>query len=277
MSNVHDEMDDLLAAEPSGFDLEHGLSGGVSEPPKVNSPLPDEESSVESIKWTEGDTLYSASQTMGIPLEVLREWNGGSDEIQVGGTLAIPDDYFVEIEEVEYDDTPNVAPVDVWDDLYHTEATDAMRKDFAYKQGLHVKPDSEYYKMADVTLDAALTAFVDPQTGVTDENIDLGRVKDLMIDFGAIESNGGTALAAPNSTARGVWQVISTLVKDHAKTDYYGPRAQSVTGKSRDEVLRMGDKEIENWMMADPTANATFGIISLIRNAKTSGKLDWLR
>ena len=92
MSNVHDEMDDLLAAEPSGFDLEHGLSGGVSEPPKVNSPLPDEESSVESIEWTEGDTIYSASQTMGVPLEVLREWNGGSDDIQVGGTLAIPDD-----------------------------------------------------------------------------------------------------------------------------------------------------------------------------------------
>jgi len=53
---------------------------------------------VEHIEWGSGDNLTHASKMTGIPVDLLTKWNGGTSNIQAGGSLKIPEDYYTSVE-----------------------------------------------------------------------------------------------------------------------------------------------------------------------------------
>jgi len=93
---VDDEMEALNLGTPDDFTLSGGL-------PKAEE---DDVGQGTYIDWEDGDTLTSASKLTGIPVDLLRDWNGGTDDVFAGESLRIPDDF-------ELQDT--VAPATYYD------------------------------------------------------------------------------------------------------------------------------------------------------------------
>ena len=160
---------------------------------------------------------------------------------------------------------------ELWGRAFHTEAEYDAAKQLDYKTdvALYVVPNSNYVNTMVPILNKVIPAF---------EGDILYRA---MLEIGAHESEGATDLYNEDSHASGVFQTLTSTVRDTAKnSDYYGPKAQELTGKSRQEVSKMTAVQIQKWMQTDFTANAVFGTIELIKLAKgleNKGEGNYLR
>jgi hypothetical protein len=154
---------------------------------------------------------------------------------------------------------------ELWGRAFHTEAEYDAAKQLDYKTdvALYVVPNSNYVNTMVPILNKVIPAFEG------DSNVKGDILYRAMLEIGAHESEGATDLYNEDSHASGVFQTLTSTVRDTAKdSDYYGPKAQELTGKSRQEVSKMTAAQIQNWMQTDFTANAVFGAIELIKLAK---------
>lgn len=255
------------------------LNMGTSDDYTLSGGLP--KGTPDSIEWEKGDTLTSASRETGIPLSLLKEWNGGTDAIQAGGSLKIPDAYY-ESSEAAIVDTSSVAIAQteealiaaaveptatyakLWGKAYHTEAENDVVKQADYVKDVetYVKTGSSYVQKMSPILDTVVAAFAG------DEGTDPTKLHRAMLEIGAHESEGGTQLYNKKSGASGVFQVLASTVLATASSTYYGPKAQALAGKTPKQIKAMTKLERESWMQTNPTANAVFGTIELIKLSK---------
>ena len=166
---------------------------------------------------------------------------------------------------------------ELWGRAFHTEAEYDAAKQLDYKTdvALYVVPNSNYVNTMVPILNKVIPAFEG------DSNVKGDILYRAMLEIGAHESEGATDLYNEDSHASGVFQTLTSTVRDTAKnSDYYGPKAQELTGKSRQEVSKMTAVQIQKWMQTDFTANAVFGTIELIKLAKgleNKGEGNYLR
>ena len=164
----------------------------------------------------------------------------------------------------------------LWGRAFHTEAENDTDKQADYVEDVrrYVVPNSNYVNTMVPILNKVIPAFEG------DSNVKGDILYRAMLEIGAHESEGATDLYNEESHASGVFQTLTSTVRDTAKdSGYYGPKAQELTGKSRQEVANMTAVQIQNWMQTDFTANAVFGAIELIKLAKglqVRGEGDYL-
>jgi hypothetical protein len=207
-------------------------------------------------------------------------------EVEQTGTSVKPVDVQTKIALQEADASllyPNVLDSnkamygELWGRAFHTEAENDAAKQLDYKKDveLYVVPNSNYVNTMVPILNKVIPAFEG------DSNVKGDILYRAMLEIGAHESEGATDLYNEKSHASGVFQTLTSTVRDTAKdSDYYGPKAQELTGKSRQEVSKMTAAQIQNWMQTDFTANAVFGAIELIKLAKgleNKGEGNYLR
>jgi len=153
----------------------------------------------------------------------------------------------------------------LWGRAFHTEAEyDSIKQaDYVDDVRQFLVPNSNYVNTMVPILNRVVPAFAG------DSGVKGDILYRAMLEIGAHESQGATDLYNKKSHASGVFQTLTSTVRDTAKdSDYYGPKAQKLTGKSREEVANMTAVQIQNWMQTDFTANAVFGAIELIKLAK---------
>ena len=164
----------------------------------------------------------------------------------------------------------------LWGRAFHTEAEyDSIKQaDYVDDVRQFLVPNSNYVNTMVPILNRVVPAFAG------DSGVKGDILYRAMLEIGAHESQGATDLYNKKSHASGVFQTLTSTVRDTAKdSGYYGPKAQELTGKSRQEVANMTAVQIQNWMQTDFTANAVFGAIELIKLAKglqVRGEGDYL-
>ena len=164
----------------------------------------------------------------------------------------------------------------LWGRAFHTEAEydEIKQADYVDDVRQFLVPNSNYVNTMVPILNKVVPAFAG------DSGVKGDILYRAMLEIGAHESQGATDLYNRKSHASGVFQTLTSTVRDTAKdSGYYGPKAQELTGKSRQEVANMTAVQIQNWMQTDFTANAVFGAIELIKLAKglqVRGEGDYL-